>query len=290
VGTSRAATPAGPLVSWAQLAEELRSQAPPTVLDVRWSLAGPPGRDDWIAGHIPGAAHVDIDTALSAPPGPAGRHPLPDPQTFAAAMRAAGVSSDRGVVVYDAEGALSSARAWWLLRFHGHSTVRVLDGGLRAWTEAGQPLEAGDTRVDPGDFTASAAGGALPVVDAAGAQAIARRGVLLDVRAAERYRGEVEPIDPVAGHIPGALSAPATANLDPATGRFLPAARLADQFAALGAVRGAEVAAYCGSGVNAAQAVLALSLAGVPAALYVGSWSNWVADEARPVATGAEPG
>lgn len=280
----------GTLVSAAQLAEELRSEAPPALLDVRWKLGAPPGRQLYERGHIPSAAYVDLDADLAGPPGTEGRHPLPDPTVFAAAMRRAGVSSGRAVVVYDADDSTAAARAWWLLRYHGHPTVRVLDGGLRAWLEAGGAVESGEAAVDPGDFAPAPGRGAMGVLDAAGAEQLARAGVLLDARAAERYRGEVEPVDPVAGHIPGARSAPATGNVDPATGRFLPATQLAERFDALGAAPGVAIGAYCGSGVTAAHEVLALALAGIDAALYVGSWSNWVADPSHPVATGAAPG
>jgi thiosulfate/3-mercaptopyruvate sulfurtransferase len=193
------------------------------------------------------------------------------------------------VVVYDEADATSAARAWWLLRYFGHRDCRVLDGGFRAWAAAGGQVATGDRpALGGGDFTAKP--GQLPVLDADAAAGLARRGALLDARARERYRGEREPVDPVAGHIPGALSAPTTANVGP-DGRFLPAAALRARFATLSAAAGAGmVGAYCGSGVTAAHEVLALELAGIPASLYVGSWSNWVADPARPVATGPEPG
>jgi thiosulfate/3-mercaptopyruvate sulfurtransferase len=278
-----------PLISAAELAAALRSDTPPAVLDLRWRFGGPPGIDEYRRGHIPGARYVDLDTELAASPGAAGRHPLPDPAVVEAAMRRCGVRGDRPVVVYDPEDATVAARAWWLLGHLGHPDVRVLDGGLRAWREAGLALATGDATSTPapGDFTARAGG--RPVVDAAAAAELARRGVLLDARTAPRYRGEVEPIDAVAGHIPGARSAPAWDNLDTA-GRFLPAAELRAHFAALGAVPGVAVGAYCGSGVTAAQEVLALELAGIPAVLYAGSWSEWIADPGRPVATGADPG
>jgi thiosulfate/3-mercaptopyruvate sulfurtransferase len=276
---------AGPLISVAQLAAELASAAPPAVLDARWRLGGPPGRPGWLGGHIPTAAFVDLDTELAAPPGDSGRHPLPDPGAFAAAMRRAGVSAGRAVVVYDDTDASAAARCWWLLRHHGHRDVRVLDGGLPAWVASGRALEEGEVELTPGDFE-TAPRGCMPVIDAAGALRLAAAGVLLDARAAERYRGELEPVDPVAGHIPGAASAPAVGNLD--GGHFRPAARLAERFAALGATRGAQAGAYCGSGVTAAGTVLALELAGVRAALYPGSWSEWIRDPARPVATGPE--
>nr|WP_103937468.1 sulfurtransferase [Thermomonospora echinospora] len=265
------------------LAGLLRRPEPPVVLDVRWRLAGPPGVEDYRRGHLPGAVFVDLDRDLAAPPGPAGRHPLPAAAGFEAAMRAAGVSVGRPVVVYDEADSTAAARAWWTLRYFGHPQVHVLDGGYRAWVEAGRPVTTDKPEPVPGDFTARPGG--LPVLDAEGAAALAKGGVLLDARAPERYRGEVEPIDPVAGHIPGAVSAPTSGNVGP-DGRFLPPERLRERFAGLGAADAAEVGAYCGSGVTAAHEVLALDVAGIRAALYVGSWSNWVADPARPVATG----
>jgi thiosulfate/3-mercaptopyruvate sulfurtransferase len=278
--------PGGLLVSPAALAEELASEPGPALLDVRWRLGGPPGLDSYREGHLPGAVFTDLERDLAAPPGPAGRHPLPDPAVFTDAMRAAGVSEDRPVVVYDDRDATAAARAWWLLRYHGHRNVRVLDGGYQAWLAAGLPVTQADPAPKPGDFTARP--GHMPVLDAAGAQDVARTGLLLDARAGERYRGEHEPVDPVAGHIPGAVSAPTADNVNP-DGTFRGAAELAARFAVLagGAGPRAEtVGAYCGSGVTAAHEVLALALAGLPAALYVGSWSNWITDLARPVATG----
>jgi len=188
------------------------------------------------------------------------------------------------VVVYDDADATIAARGWWTLRYYGHQDVRVLEGGYRAWVGAGLAVTQADPEPEPGDFTARP--GRMPVLDAAGAQAIALTGRLLDARSAERYRGETEPVDPVAGHIPGAVSAPTIGNVS-ADGTFAGPAELAARFAALGVTGdGPAVGAYCGSGVTAAHEVLALALAGVPAALYVGSWSNWVADPDRPVATG----
>ncbi|MFD9248259.1 sulfurtransferase, partial [Streptomyces sp. NPDC059556] len=218
-----------------------------------------------------------------AAPGAAPRHPLPDPEAFGAVMRRAGVSADTPVVVYDGGLGWAAARAWWLLRWAGHRDVRVLDGGLAAWT--GELTEKVPTP-EPGDFRPQP--GALGLLDADGAAALARAGLLLDARAAERYRGDVEPIDRVGGHIPGAVSAPTTENVD-AEGRFLAADTLRDRFTALGAAEGTPVAVYCGSGVSGAHEVLALEIAGIPAALYAGSWSEWSADPARPVATGPDP-
>jgi thiosulfate/3-mercaptopyruvate sulfurtransferase len=199
--------------------------------------------------------------------------------------------------VYDDADSTIAARAWWLLRYHGHQHVRVLDGGLRAWAAADLPVTEKESRPAPGDFTARP--GQLPMLDAAGAAEVARLGTLLDARAPARYRGETEPIDKVAGHIPGALSAPTAENVT-ADGLFRPAAELRSRFSNLGiqaALNGHDpvaksahlVGVYCGSGVTAAHEVLALELAGIPAALYVGSWSAWIADPARPVATGPRP-
>jgi thiosulfate/3-mercaptopyruvate sulfurtransferase len=272
------------LVSVAALAADLAGGPGPTLLDVRWHLGGPPGIDSYRRGHLPAAVFTDLDRDLAGPPGPRGRHPLPEPAAFQAAMRAAGVRQDRAVVVYDDGDSTIAARGWWTLRYYGHQNVRVLDGGYRAWVSAGLAVTQAEPAPAPGDFTARP--GHMPALDAAGAQAIARTGRLLDARSAERYRGETEPVDPVAGHIPAAVSAPTVGNVN-ADGTFRDAAELAARFAALGVTgEGTPVGAYCGSGVTAAHEVLALALAGLPAALYVGSWSNWVADPDRPVATG----
>jgi len=278
-----------PLTDVGALARALAGPAAPVLLDIRWRLGGPPGIDSYRAGHLPRSVFVDLEADLAAAPGPAGRHPLPETGRFEAAMRRAGVSDDGSVVVYDEADATAAARAWWLLCYFGHRDCRLLDGGFRAWTAAGGQVATGDGPAPAsGDFTARP--GRMPVLDADAAASLARKGALLDARARERYRGEKEPVDPVAGHIPGALSAPTTANIG-TDGRFLPAAGLRARFATLGAAAGAGmVGAYCGSGVTAAHEVLALELAGIPASLYVGSWSNWVADPARPVATGPEPG
>ncbi|MFC7302717.1 sulfurtransferase [Streptomyces monticola] len=279
------------IISGPELASDLKGEYPPVLLDVRWQLSAakasgePPfdGHNAYLTGHIPGAVFVDLDTALAGPPGAGGRHPLPDPEVFGAAMRAAGVSADRDVVVYDGGQGWAAARAWWLLRWAGHPSVRVLDGGLAVW---GDELTTEVPVPAPGDFVP--APGAVPAVDADGAASLARSGLLLDARAAERYRGDVEPIDRVGGHIPGAVSAPTTENVGP-DGRFLPRAELADRFRSLGATEDTQVGVYCGSGVSGAHEILALAVAGIPAALYPGSWSQWSADESRPVATGPDP-
>jgi thiosulfate/3-mercaptopyruvate sulfurtransferase len=272
-----------PLVDVSTLIAALDGPHPPLLLDVRWRLGSPPLRDAYLAGHLPGAVWVDLDADLAAAPGAGGRHPLPAPDVAQTTLRRLGVSDQRPVVAYDDTDGSVAARAWWLLRWLGHPDVRLLDGGLRAWTAAGQPVEPGDVTVAPGDITARP--GSLPVLDADAAARLARDGVLLDARAGERYRGEVEPVDPVAGHVPGARSAPSTGNVGP-DGRFLDPAALRARFAALGVTGGAQVGAYCGSGVTAAHTVLALEVAGVDAALYAGSWSEWVTDPSRPVATG----
>ncbi|MFH7339008.1 sulfurtransferase [Streptomyces sp. KHY 26] len=279
------------IITAPELAAALAGEAPPVLLDVRWQLslakaAGAPpfdGRAEHAAGHIPGAVYVDLDRELAAAPGAHGRHPLPDLAEFGAAMRRAGVSASRPVVVYDGGQGWAAARAWWMLSWTGHPDVRVLDGGLPSWTGE---LSTGVAAPAEGDFVP--APDAAGLLDADAAAALARTGVLLDARAGERYRGEVEPVDRVGGHIPGAVSAPTTENVGP-DGRFLPAAELKDRFKALGVSADVPVGVYCGSGVSGAHEVLALAVAGIPAALYVGSWSEWSADPSRPVAVGADP-
>ncbi|MET9520222.1 sulfurtransferase [Streptomyces sp. NPDC002994] len=269
------------IITAAELAGELTGDRPPVLLDVRYQLGGPHGLAAYEAGHIPGAVYVDLEAELAGPPGSGGRHPLPDVEAFGAVMRRAGVRHDTPVVVYDGGQGWAAARAWWMLRWTGHPGVRVLDGGLAVWEG---PVEAEVPAPATGDF--QPVPGAVPLLDADGAAELARTGLLLDARAGERYRGEVEPIDRIAGHIPGAVSAPTMENVGP-DGRLLPASELAARFKSLGAEEAPAVGVYCGSGVSAAQQVLALEVAGIPAALYVGSWSEWSADESRPVASGA---
>ncbi len=260
------------------------------VLDVRYELGRTDGRAQYLAGHVPGAVFVDLDAELADPVGDGsrGRHPLPGHERFAVAMRRAGVSRDRTVVVYDDWNGAAATRAWWLLRYHGHPDVRVVDGGLPGYLATGGPVDAGDVHPPPGDFRADP--GHLPVLDAAGAGRVAREGLLLDVRAPERFRGETEPLDPVAGHVPGAVNVPFAKNLVQGQGRP-PRFRMPDDTLALyegaGVRVGREVGVYCGSGVTATHTVFALSRIGVTAALYAGSWSEWVSDPSRPVATGA---
>ena len=272
-----------PLIQTDELAAALASDVPPLVLDVRWSLAAGADPRAYAAGHIPGAVFVDLDDAFSAPPGPEGRHPLPDAATFQQAMRAAGVTENRPVITYDAGDHMPAARAWWTLRYYGHPDVRVLDGGYRAWTESGLTADTVPATPPPGTFTATPGG--MPLLDAPAAARLARTGILLDARAPERYRGETEPIDPVAGHIPGAVNAPTTSDTTE-SGHFRPAADLSAHYATLGVTPATQVGTYCGSGISAARQLLALTTAGIPAALYVGSWSNWLTDPDRPVATG----
>jgi thiosulfate/3-mercaptopyruvate sulfurtransferase len=316
------------LISPAELAELLGSDRPPVVADVRWTLGGPPGRPDFEASHIPGAVWVDLETQLSGPPGVGGRHPLPAVAVFERAMRDIGVCQDSLVVAYDAASSQAASRLWWLLTDAGHRNVRVLNGGLAAWRAAGLPTVSRAAAVRRSERARSSSAsddeqGGLQGAKrserseqsntASGQEAPPRRGdfvahpghrpqlsaaeisarlgtpdapTLVDVRAAERYSGESEPIDAVAGHIPTAINLPATANLDP-DGRFLPPAEIAKLFAEAGGGEGAVL--YCGSGITAAHGLLALESAGLTAAIYPGSWSEWIRDAGRPVATGTDP-
>lgn len=272
----------------AELAGLLRSAEPPVVLDVRWALGDPHGRDHYTAGHVPGAVYVDLDNELAAPPSAeGGRHPLPDLADLQEAARKWGVRAGRPVVVYDDLGNTAAARAWWLLRYAGVAEVTLLDGALGAWRAAGLPLETGVPGAPPEGDVVLRAGG-LPVTDADGAAELATTGLLLDARAAERFRGEVEPVDSRAGHIPGAVSAPTGENLA-ADGTFLPPEVLRKRFGGKGAAESARIGVYCGSGVTAAHQIAALALAGYDAALFPGSWSAWSADPARPAAKGDRP-
>ncbi|MCJ1700747.1 sulfurtransferase [Rathayibacter festucae] len=274
------------LVTPDELEAALASPEPPLVLDVRWRLDRPDGRPAYREGHLPGAVYVDLDHELAAHGAPEdGRHPLPPIEALQESARRWGLRQGQAVVVYDDLKNLSSARAWWLLRAAGVADVRLLDGSLRAWTGSGRALESGPVSPVVGDV--ELAYGALPVLDIDEAAALPSTGVLLDARAPERYRGDVEPIDPRAGHIPGALNAPATGNVD-ADGRFLDAAALRARFESLGVRPDAPVGVYCGSGVTAAADAVALTLAGFAPSLYPGSWSQWSNTADRPVATGPD--
>jgi thiosulfate/3-mercaptopyruvate sulfurtransferase len=276
------------LISPAELAGLLRSDQPPIVADVRWTLGGPSGKPDFEACHIPGAAWVDLEVQLSAPPGAGGRHPLPPLAVFEEAMRDIGVREDSLVVAYDAATSQAASRLWWLLTDAGHRSARVLDGGLAAWIAEQLSTESGPrTPRARGDFVARpgqrAQVNAEEIASKLGTPDAPR---LIDVRAPERYSGENEPIDPVAGHIPGAINLPASAYID-ADGRFLPPAKVAARYTAAGGVEGAVL--YCGSGITAAQSLLALESAGVNAAIYPGSWSDWITDPSRPLSRGSQP-
>lgn len=259
------------------------------LLDVRWKLGDPYGQQWFHQAHIPGAVYVDLETELAGPASPEeGRHPLPKVADLQEVARGWGIRHGQLVVVYDDVGSTSAARAWWLLRWAGLTAVRILDGGLGAWTSAGHDVETGPAAVEAGDVTLNA--GAMPTIDADTAARLANDGVLLDARAAERYRGEAEPVDPRAGHVPGAVSAPTASNVDE-DGKFRPPEQLRRRFAELGVAADTQIGVYCGSGVTAAHEIAALAVAGYEAAaLYPGSWSQWSSDPSRPVATGSGTG
>lgn len=275
------------LIRAAELRILVESAQRVVILDVRWQLGGPPGHDEYLRGHIPGSVFVSLDDELSNHGAASdGRHPLPPGDSLQAAARRWGVRTGDQVVAYDDSGNLSAARAWWLLRRAGVD-VRLLDGGLKAWTDAGGALDTEDAQPDAG--TVELLDGTGGVLELEQIPEFMTTGLLLDARAADRYRGETEPVDPVAGHIPGAASAPTFGNLDQ-VGRFLNAKLLLERFAALGIDGSTPIAVYCGSGVTAAHEVAALAIAGFDAALYPGSWSQWSNRPELAVATGAEPG
>lgn len=276
----------GPIVSVAWLAERLEHPGL-RIADVRWALNGPPGRDAYADGHLPGAVFIDAEHELSAPGQGPGRHPVPSAEKLARVLGGAGIGDRHVVVAYDDAGGSIAARLWWLYRHYGHDGhAAVLDGGIDAWTDAGLPLvtDRADhsvatwTPVEPRDDLV----GTTEVHDLLDGEAL-----LLDARAPERYRGETEPIDPRAGHIPGAASAPWADNLGP-DGRFLPRGRLRARYLGLGAAD-RPVVAYCGSSLTATHDLLALELAGIEGGrLYEGSWSHWSSEPSRPIAVGAE--
>jgi len=259
------------------------------VIDVRWVLGQPgKGREAYDAGHLPGAIFVDVDTVLTAKEGP-GRHPLPDPIAFAADLGRLGIASDDFIAVYDDVGGWVASRLWWMLDNLGHEDVAVLDGGYPAWVAAGLPTTALVPSLPPAQL--DLAGAWTGTIDRDELRVRLGDVVLLDARAGPRYRGEIEPIDPVAGHIPTARSAPTDGNLGP-DGRFLPPGQLAARFESLGASadQAHDVVTSCGSGVSATHNALAMRVAGLPdPILYVGSYSDW-STAGYPVATGPEPG
>ena len=279
-----------PLIQVAELAELIRRDGVDhgrrlVLLDVRFDLGRDDGRAVYEQGHIPASHWVDLehDLAGSATPARAGRHPLPEAGEFSRAMQAAGVDHDSAVVITDGGNALAASRLWWMLTDAGHENVRVLDGGFRAWSSAGLDVEQGPgLSPERGDFVARP--GQRSSVD--GTQ-VEKRGTgrrLLDVRAPERYRGEAEPMDSVAGHIPGAMNRPSVDNFT-ADGRFRPPVELAERFADVSA---GDIV-YCGSGITAAQTVLAAEIGGVRGlTLYSGSWSDWITDTEREIAVGDE--
>jgi thiosulfate/3-mercaptopyruvate sulfurtransferase len=264
----------GPLVEVPWLRERLGDPGL-VLIDCRFRLGEPgAGERAWREGHIPRAAFLDVDRDLAAEPGDRGRHPLPERADFEAAARRAGIGRDSFVVAYDEAGEGGAVRLWWLLRHFGHERVAVLGGGLRAWREAGGPLHAGAEEVEKGDFVARPRDDDTVTAEELVADHAADERLLLDARAPERFRGEVEPIDPVAGHIPGAVNVP-FAEIAPA-GRFPAPEEVRTRLEAAGAGPDRELVAYCGSGVTACTLILAAELAGLPTArLYPGSWSEW---------------
>lgn len=263
-------------VEWVQEHTEAR------LVDLRWSPKGS-ALDRYRGGHLPGAAFVDLDRDLAQPGGP-GRHPFPSAASFAALLARLGIAAETPVVVYDDGSGAFAARLWFMLRVHGHLNSAVLDGGLAAWTAAGWPLSAEEPRIAPVALSPLVRDESR-LADRAAVASRTQSALLLDARAPERYRGETEPIDTVAGHIPGAVNAPFANNLGP-DGRFKPAAELRDLYLKLGAGRASEIIASCGSGVTACHDLLALELAGIPnAKLYIGSWSDW-SSSGSPIATG----
>ena len=274
---------------------ELTGEPKMAVIDCRFDLRNPEGgRRAYVAGHIPGARYADLNQDLSAPIRPdSGRHPLPAPQVFAATLDRLGIGNATQVIAYDDAGGSFAARLWWMLRWLGHRSVAVLDGGIQAWMAVGG-LEAGPEAPLPeetdGRIRFLAKADSTAVIDTPGIAALLSdpRRLLVDARAAERYFGSVEPIDAVAGHIAGAVNHPFSSNLGK-DGRFLPASELRRLWEALLAGREpANVAAMCGSGVTACHNLLSLEVAALSGAkLYAGSWSEWIKDPNRPIARGA---
>lgn len=275
-----------PLISVNELRTRLEAGERIRLLDVRYRLEQNDGRPDHLAGHLPGAVYVDMDTELAAHGDPPqGRHPVPSRQVLQDAARRWGLDAGDPVVIYDDYRSVSAARAWWLLSHSGVGDVRVLDGGLSAWTAAGLPLEAGDVVPARGSIELEQLSGGIATID--DAESWPTRGVLLDGRAPERYRGETEPYDPIAGHIPGAVNLPVGAYLNGAD--FAEPEAIREAFASAGVTDASPVAAYCGSGLTAAHLALAGAVVGIDVAVFPGSWSQWSNTPGRPVATGPTP-
>lgn len=271
----------GVLISAAELAERLTEVV---LVDVQYALVGTPGSVLYAAAHLPGARFLDLDAVLAGPPGRRGRHPLPTPERLQAGLRALGVEDDSALVVYDQGSSLGAARAWWTLRWAGLSAVRVLDGGLPAWTAQGGGTTTDVPVITPGSVTVRP-GAVRPLEVETVAAFIAGGGALLDARTGERFRGEVEPIDTEAGHIPGARSLP-IAELMQADGRFAPPETVLAVLAEHRIPTDRPIGTSCGSGVTACQLTLALASAGVASTPYIGSWSEWIRDPSRPRAVG----
>ena len=262
------------------------------VVDCRFELAASSaGREAYLKAHIPGAGFADLNKDLSVPPGTdSGRHPLPSKEAFALVLGALGIDNGTQVVAYDQSSGAFAARFWWMLRWVGHRDVAVLDGGFDAWLAEGHPVECGPMQAPSRRFLLQAEGLRPMTSQEVLAATRQRDRLVVDARAPERYSGQVEPLDTVAGHVPGAINAPFTANLGGA-GRFLPADELRRRWLRiLGGNAPPKLIAMCGSGVTACHNLLALEVAGLPgASLYSGSWSEWIRDPARPVATGSAP-
>ncbi|MCG7310204.1 sulfurtransferase [Brachybacterium sp. ACRRE] len=265
----------------------LRGEPGVHVAEVRWALDGSKDRSTFLAGHVPGSVYVDLGADLAAPARPeAGRHPLPDPADFAAALGAVGIGDGAAVLALDDTDGSQASRLVWMLRALGVEAA-LLDGGLGAWTAAGGELSTEDPAPDAAVFTPRPWGTAVTATaDEVEAAAGTEGSVVVDARAPERYRGETEPVDPRAGHVPGAINVPFAGNVG-ADGRFLDPRALRERFASAGVGETDEIIVYCGSGVTATHDLLALERAGFTGArLFPGSWSQWSADEGREVATG----